>query len=86
MDGGLTGQILDALLALALVAVGWLALYRSDTNRAVLLFFAFGFLMTLAWVRIGAMDVALAEAAVGTGVTGALLIGLLGRLRRERDD
>lgn len=80
MGSGLMDLAIDALLAIALVAGGWLALYRSDINRAVLLFFVFGFLMTLAWVRIGAPDLALAEAAVGTGVTGALLIGLLSRL------
>lgn len=85
MDSGVIGQVLDILLGFALIAVAWLALYRSDTGRAVLLFFAFGFLMTLAWVRLGAMDVALAEAAVGTGVTGALLMGLLARLRRNSD-
>lgn len=80
------GLAIDGLLAAALLPVAWLALYRSDANRSVLMFFAFGFLMTLAWVRLGALDVALAEAAVGTGVTGALLIGLLGRLRRNGDD
>lgn len=85
MGSGLMDLVIDALLAIALVAGGWLALYRSDINRAVLLFFVFGFLMTLAWVRIGAPDLALAEAAVGTGVTGALLIGLLSRLGDNGD-
>ena len=85
MDSAVIGLALDALLALGLIAGAWLALYRSDTNRAVLLFFAFGFLMTLAWVRLGAPDLALAEAAVGTGVTGALLIGLLSRLEDDGD-
>lgn len=86
MDSEMIFTILDVLLALALLASAWLALYRSDTSRVVLLYFAFGFLMTLAWVRIGAPDLALAEAAVGTGVTGALLIGLLSRLKREHAD
>lgn len=85
MDGTLITDITDALLATALVAAAWFALYRSDTNRVVLLYFAFGFLMTLVWIRLEAPDLALAEAAVGTGVTGALLIGLLSRLPSEHD-
>jgi len=34
----------------------------------------FGLLMALAWVRLAAPDIALAEAAIGTGITGVLLI------------
>jgi energy-converting hydrogenase B subunit D len=85
MDSEVIGGLLDAVLALTLVASAWLALYRSGSRRAVLLYFAFGFLMTLAWVRLDAPDLALAEAAVGAGVTAALLIGLLGRLKPPRD-
>jgi uncharacterized MnhB-related membrane protein len=85
VDPGLILRVLDLLLALALLGAAWFALYRSDTTRVVLLFFGFGFLMTLVWVRLGAPDLALAEAAVGTGVTGAMLIGLLARLHRETE-
>jgi energy-converting hydrogenase B subunit D len=45
------------------------------------LFIAFGLLMALAWVRLGAPDVALAEAAIGAGLTGALLMAALVRLQ-----
>lgn len=43
-------------------------------------FIAFGLLMALAWVRLQAPDVALAEAAIGAGLTGALLLAALSRL------
>ena len=46
------------------------------------LFIAFGLLMALAWMRLRAPDIALAEAAVGSGITGALLLSGLARLRR----
>jgi multisubunit Na+/H+ antiporter MnhB subunit len=46
----------------------------------VVLFIAFGLLLALAWVRLGAPDVALAEAAIGAGITGTLLLVGLGRL------
>jgi uncharacterized MnhB-related membrane protein len=38
------------------------------------LFIAFGLTMALAWARLTAPDLALAEAAVGAGLTGVLLV------------
>jgi uncharacterized MnhB-related membrane protein len=35
------------------------------------------------WVRVGAADVALAEAALGAGVTGALFLNAWTRLSRR---
>ncbi len=49
--------------------------------KAIVLFIAFGLLMSLAWVRLGAPDVALAEAAIGAGLTGALLMAALAKLQ-----
>lgn len=72
----------DGLLALTLVGVAWQLLWGEGLFRSVLLFIAFGLLLSLTWVRLGAPDVALAEAAIGAGVTGALLLVALGRLRR----
>jgi uncharacterized MnhB-related membrane protein len=45
----------------------------------------FGLLLALAWMRLDAPDVALAEAAIGAGLTGALLMATIARLR-ERDE
>jgi hypothetical protein len=45
------------------------------------MFIVFGLLMTLAWARLQAPDIALAEAAIGAGLTGALLLDALGALR-----
>ncbi|MFB6260483.1 MAG: hydrogenase subunit MbhD domain-containing protein [Thiohalorhabdaceae bacterium] len=53
--------------------------------RSVVLFVLFGLLVAVAWVRLGALDLALAEAAIGAGVTGALLMAALDRLRRTGD-
>lgn len=79
--------VIDLVLAVALVWVAWRALTVADLFRAVVLFIAFGLLMTLAWVRLRAPDLALAEAAIGAGLTGALLIDAVGHLRArlERD-
>jgi len=75
---------LDFLIAAVLVWIAWRALSAEDLYRAVVLFIAFGLTMTLAWVRLDAPDVALAEAAIGAGITGALLLDALGHLRRPR--
>ena len=44
----------------------------------MIVFITYGLLLSLAWVRLGAIDVALTEAAIGSGVTGMLLIGAAG--------
>ncbi|WP_431282303.1 hydrogenase subunit MbhD domain-containing protein [Humitalea sp. 24SJ18S-53] len=80
MTGGLA---LDAVLALAVVGVALAALRLRDAFGAVVAFIAFGLLLALVWVRIGAPDVALTEAAIGGGVTGVMLIGAATRLRAE---
>lgn len=74
---------LDLLLGLALCATAALALIARDLFRAVIMFIVFGLLMALAWVRLQAPDIALAEAAIGAGLTGVLLLDTLGYLRRH---
>ncbi len=73
--------LLDGLLVLALLWSAWRALASPDLARAVVLFIVFGLLMALAWARLNAPDIALAEAAIGAGLTGALLLDALGRLQ-----
>jgi len=71
----------DLLLAAALLWSAWRALATPDIFRAVILFIVFGLLLTLAWARLDAPDIALAEAAIGAGLTGALLLDAIGALR-----
>jgi multisubunit Na+/H+ antiporter MnhB subunit len=68
-----------ALVILALAV--WTVVVR-DTFAAVAGFVAYGLLLTLVWVQLAGIDVALTEAALGGGLTGALLIGAAARLRR----
>ena len=70
----------DAFVGLGLLWLAWRALACPDLFKAVVLFVAFGLLLALAWVRLQAPDVALAEAAIGAGLTGALLMAALARL------
>ena len=75
--------ILDLALVLTLLWLAWRALAAPDLFKAVVLFIAFGLILALAWVRLDAPDVALAEAAIGAGLTGALLLTTLARLKSE---
>ena len=74
------GLVLDMLLVLILLWLAWAALASRDLFRGIVLFIAFGLVLSMAWARLGAPDVALAEAAIGAGLTGALLLATWGRL------
>lgn len=75
------GLLLDGLLALLIVGIALAALRVRDLFLAVMLFIAWGLMVALAWARLGAPDVALAEAALGAGLTGALLLGAVRSLK-----
>lgn len=73
-------RIFDIVVAVTLLWLAWRVLASEDLFKGIVLFIAFGLLMALAWVRLDAPDVALAEAAIGAGLTGALLLVALTRL------
>ncbi len=74
--------LFDILLALTLLWLSWNLLNTEDIFKAVVLFISFGLLMALTWVRMRAPDVALAEAALGAGLTGPLFLSALRRMNR----
>lgn len=69
---------MDGVLACVLPFLAWRILVTDLLPKAVVLFIAFGLLGALAWARLDAPDVSLVEAAVGAGLTGALLMSALG--------
>lgn len=73
--------VFDVLLGIGLLWLTWQTLSSPDLYKAIVLFVAFGLLMALTWVGLEAPDVALAEAAIGAGLTGALLLSALAKLR-----
>lgn len=77
---------LDGLLTLTLLWVAWRVLTSTDLFKSIVFFIAFGLIMALIWVRLEAPDVALAEAAIGAGLTGALLLAAWSRLKRGEDE
>jgi multisubunit Na+/H+ antiporter MnhB subunit len=73
--------VLDAVLAALVVGIAAWTVAAGSAFAAVVGFVAFGLMLALAWVRLAAVDVALTEAAIGSGVTGAVLIAAAARLR-----
>jgi len=76
MTEALTLALVGLLMALAV----W-TLVARDTFAAVAGFVPYGLLLTLAWLQLRAVDVAMTEAAIGAGLTGVLLIAAASRLR-----
>jgi len=75
-------QVVDiGLAALVLLVASW-SIFAREAFAAVVAYVAYGLLLALVWVRLFAVDVAMTEAAIGGGVTGVLLIGAAGRLRK----
>jgi multisubunit Na+/H+ antiporter MnhB subunit len=66
--------LFDVAVAALLVVLALESLYTPNLFTSIAFFIAFGLVMALAWVRLQAPDLALAEAAVGAGLTGVLLL------------
>ena len=73
--------LIDIALAAGVLVLAWLCLASSDLFKAIVLFVSLGLFVTIAWARLEALDVAIAEAAIGAGLTGALLLATWRRLR-----
>lgn len=67
-------MIFDGLLVGLMWALAWHCTHSRSYFAAVVAFIALGLLLALAWSRLYAPDVALAEAAIGAGLAGVLLL------------
>ncbi|MFC4728722.1 hydrogenase subunit MbhD domain-containing protein [Coralloluteibacterium thermophilus] len=76
--------VLDGLLALALVGLALQVALDRVLFRGIVMFVVFGLVMALVWARLSAPDLAIAEAAIGAGMTGALLMVGYRRLLRAK--
>ncbi len=77
-------MIVDAFYAapaLLILALGVYTTFVRDTFPATVGFLAYGLLLTVAWVQLHGVDVALTEAAIGGGLTGLLLVRASAKLR-----
>jgi multisubunit Na+/H+ antiporter MnhB subunit len=72
---------LDIGLGLLLLVLAVWTIAARETFTAVVSFMAYGLLLAIVWMRLAAPDVALAVAAIGSGLSGVLLLGAAARLR-----
>ena len=79
-----TALLFDAALCLLLLGVALAAVVGRNIFGSIVFFIAYGLLVAIAWVRLESVNVALAEAAIGAGLTGALLVGAWARVRKRR--
>jgi energy-converting hydrogenase B subunit D len=73
----------DIVLAALLVLLACGTLMARELFSAAILFIAFGLLMALVWARLDAPDLALAEAVIGAGLTGVLLVQVVRAMSRR---
>lgn len=74
-------EILNIGLVILMIGLAVWILFAKETFSAVVAFIVYGLLLTLVWAQLNGIDVALTEAAIGGGLTGALLIGAASRLK-----
>ncbi len=72
--------LIDGTLVLLLLSLAGATLHARSLYASVVLFIAMGLIMALVWARLGAVDLALAEAAISAGLTGVLLFASLSRM------
>ncbi|QIK37348.1 DUF4040 domain-containing protein [Caldichromatium japonicum] len=75
----------DLLLSINLLTLAFAASSSQEPRRGTIFFIAFGLLLALVWARLRAPDLALAEAAIGAGLSGALMLGAGQRAARKPD-
>jgi multisubunit Na+/H+ antiporter MnhB subunit len=75
------GWLMDAGLAVSVVGLALLVVLARGMFTSVVGFVVLGLPLAVVWVRLGAVDVALTEAALVSGATGMLLLAALARLR-----
>ncbi|MGF1585119.1 MAG: hydrogenase subunit MbhD domain-containing protein [Bacteroidales bacterium] len=69
--------LIDIILAILTVYLAVQSLLAPRLSQCVFLFFAFGLALALAWIRLGAVDVAITEAAIASGFLGVLFLDAL---------
>jgi energy-converting hydrogenase B subunit D len=75
-------EVLNILLLLFLIVSAIGVAYIRDLLSAVILYSSFGLIMAIIWQQLSAPDVAMVEAALGTGVAALLMIAAISKTKR----
>jgi energy-converting hydrogenase B subunit D len=76
-------DLFDAVMLTLLIATALTVARARDLLVAVLVYSMYGLTLSLVWQHRGAPDVAMAEAAVGAGITTVLFLIAIVRTTRE---
>jgi multisubunit Na+/H+ antiporter MnhB subunit len=74
-------EVLNFGLAALIMGLAVWTVVAREAPAAVVGFIVYGLLLTLVWVMLHGVDVALTEAAIGGGLTGVLMISAAVKLR-----
>lgn len=77
--------LLEVILLLGLVLTAVLAPLCKRLLAAVIVYMAFGLMMAVLWLLLQSPDLAMAEAAVGVGVTGILFFLTLRKIHAMKE-
>lgn len=72
--------MVDAALGLILIGLALQVISGRHLFRSIVFYIAFGLVMAIIWARLGSVDLALADAALGAGLVGALMMVAFRRL------
>ncbi|MCL5974521.1 MAG: DUF4040 domain-containing protein [Gammaproteobacteria bacterium] len=81
----MTDWLFDGVLVSLLLALAIASIFTKHLFNSIMLYIAFGLLLAITWARLGAVDLALAEAAIGAGITGVLLLSAYAQSNSDND-
>ena len=77
---------IDVFLCVSVLIIAASMFLVKQSFTAIVLFVSFGLTITLCWIRLNAIDVAIAEAAIGAGLTGAMLLASWRKLSSDKPE
>lgn len=77
---------IDVFLCACVLIIAASMFLVKQSFTAIVLFISFGLAITLCWIRLNAIDVAIAEAAIGAGLTGAMLLASWRKLSSDKPE
>jgi energy-converting hydrogenase B subunit D len=81
----ITELMIDLVLVAGTLVLALMCVAAKDLFKAIVLFVSLGLFVTIVWARLQAWDVAIAEAAIGAGLTGALLLATWRSLQANKN-
>lgn len=78
-------NLFSAVMLLFLIGSSIAVSIVKDLLGAVILFMVYSLFMAILWQQLAAPDIAITEAAIGSGVTTILFVLTLRRLRKNHD-